>query len=144
MDLLFAEGSLLSGAYRHGGYRTFTVFENKKRSIVVASIRDRVVHRLMYDYLVPIFDKTFLYDVWSCRKGKGLCAAIERAQFFMRKYRHGFVWRADVRKFFDHVDHDILLRLLGRRITDAHALVVLKKIIGSYKSAAFTRERERE
>ena len=47
--------------YRHGGYRKFTVCDNKKREISCAGIRDRVVHRLIYDYLVPIFDKTFIF-----------------------------------------------------------------------------------
>ena len=44
--------------YRHGSYKKFVVCDNKKREISVAGIRDRVVHRLLYDYLVPIFDKT--------------------------------------------------------------------------------------
>ncbi len=64
--------------YQHGSYKKFIVCDNKRREISVANIRDRVVHRLIYDYLVEIYDKTFIYDAWSCRKGKGLLGAIER------------------------------------------------------------------
>ncbi|MBT6068317.1 hypothetical protein HOG48_01035 [Candidatus Peregrinibacteria bacterium] len=42
--------------YKHGEYRHFMVCDNKRREISVSSIRDRVVHRLLYDYLVPIWD----------------------------------------------------------------------------------------
>ena len=77
---------LNEGQYHHGGYRKFTVCDNKKREISVAQIRDRVVHRLIYDYLEKIYDKTFIYDAWSCRKGKGLLGAIERTACFLKRY----------------------------------------------------------
>jgi len=70
--------SLNSGTYHHGEYSKFIVCDNKRREISVAKVRDRVVHRLVYNYLEKIYDKTFIYDVWSCRKGKGLIGAIER------------------------------------------------------------------
>ena len=70
--------------YRHGGYRKFIVNENKRREISVALVRDRLVHRLIYDYLEKIYNNTFIYDAWSCRKGKGLLGAIERTQAFLK------------------------------------------------------------
>ena len=124
---------LNSGKYRHGEYRTFTVRDNKKREISVAEMRDRIVHRLVYDYLVPIFDKTFIYDAWSCRKGKGLFGAIKRAQSSLNSYPNCFVWRADVRKFFDNVEHEILFKLIEIKIKDEKALRVIREIIGSYQ-----------
>jgi retron-type reverse transcriptase len=78
---------LNNGRYRHGGYKKFIVCDNKRREISVASVRDRVVHRLIYDYLEKIYDKTFIYDAWSCRKEKGLLGAIERTQEFLRPLR---------------------------------------------------------
>jgi len=57
--------------YRHVGYRSFCVSDPKRRMIAVASIKDRFVHRFLYDDLVERYDKTFLYDVWSCREGTG-------------------------------------------------------------------------
>jgi hypothetical protein len=47
---------LNSGLYHHGVYRKFIVRDNKRREISVAPARDRVVHRLAYDYLVSFYD----------------------------------------------------------------------------------------
>lgn len=91
--------------YKHGGYRNFVVHDPKRREIAVADIQDRVVHRLLYEYLVGKWDKSFCYDAWSCRRGKGLLGAINRAQSHMHEYQHGWVWRSDITKFFDSVNH---------------------------------------
>lgn len=125
---------LNSGAYRHGGYRKFIVCDNKKREISVSSIRDRVVHRLLYDYLVKIYDKTFIYDAWSCRKGKGLSACLDRVQNFIVEDAGGYVWKADIKKFFDNVDQEKLLSIISRRVKDEVDLWIIKEIICSYPS----------
>lgn len=118
--------------YKHGCYRKFTVCDNKKREISVASVRDRLVHRLVYDYLTPIYDKTFIFDAWSCRVGKGLLGAIERTQDFLRRNSMGYIWKADVKKFFDNVDHDVLKKILNLRIHDPNAIWLIHEIIDSY------------
>lgn len=125
---------LNGNTYQHGDYRKFMVCDNKKREISVASVRDRVVHRLIYDYLTNIYDRTFIYDAWSCRKNKGLLSAIERTQVFMKKYAGGFIWRADIKKFFDSVDHDALLKILKLKIKDEKTINLLWKIIMSFNT----------
>lgn len=143
-NLLQLYSDLNRNEYKHGGYKKFTVVDNKKRKISVATVRDRIVHRLLYEYLVEIYDKTFIYDAWSCRKGKGLIGAIERTQKFLRKYPDSFVWRSDIKKFFDNVDHQTLIKFLLLKITDNEAIVILKEIISSYSIyGAIKRERER-
>lgn len=122
---------LNSQKYQHHGYRKFVVNDNKKREIAVASISDRVVHRLLYDFLVSIYDKTFIFDVWSCRKNKGLLGAIERTQEALKKNQKSFVWRSDLHKFFDSVDHQILLKIISRKIKDEKALELMEKVIES-------------
>src|SRR3990167_9915086 len=125
---------LTAGSYRHRGYTHFVVHDTKPRLIAVAMFRDRVVHRLLYDYLVPIWDKTFIYDAWSCRKNKGLYGAIDRAQLFMKTYYSGWVWRTDIIKFFDSVNQSTLKRLLRRRVHDPAALWLLDEVINSYNA----------
>src|SRR3989344_7561811 len=98
----------------------------------------------MYDYLVSIFNPTFLFDVWSCRPGKGLTAGLDRVAKFTKRYRHGWFWRGDITKFFDHVDHQVVTQLLRRRLTDPIAFVLLDQIIGSFRANPRERERERE
>lgn len=126
---------LQNGTYRHGTYKTFVVCDNKRREIAVAGIRDRVVHRLLYDYLNLIYDRSFIYDAWLCRKEKGLLGAIERAQRFLDANPDTYIWKADIRKFFDHVDHEVLLNLLSKKITDGKALQLLKEVICSFSKA---------
>lgn len=133
------------GSYHHGAYRTFIVNDTKRRVISVANIRDRVAHRLLYDYLNKLYDKSFIFDAWSCRKNKGLIAAITRIQGFMKSYQHGFLWRADIRKFFDNVDQDVLRALVRRKIPDVRALNLFDEVITRFPNEnAAERERERE
>ena len=118
------------GTYRHGGYKKFIVSDNKRREVSVATVRDRFVHRLIYDYLVGIYDKTFIHDVWSCREGKGLNAAWERCSYLMQS--GDYVWKGDVKKFFDSVDRDVLYAILRHRIKDEKTLNLLREVIYSY------------
>ena len=134
---------LQSENYQHGPYRKFIVTDNKRREILVASIKDRVVHRLIYEYLVKIYEKTFIFDVWSCRKNKGLSGAIERTQYFLKKYPTCFVWRRDVKKFFDNVNQQKLLEILSLKISEKRVIYLLQKIILSHPVVT-ERERERE
>lgn len=131
--LFSLQRDLADGTYRHGSYRTFEVRDPKRRMIAVASVRDRLVHRLLYDELVRLYDHIFLYDVWSCRKEKGLHGALDRAQNFLHAFPRGWVWRADIHKFFDHMDHAVLLQLLQRKIEDERMFSVLQEVIGSYE-----------
>lgn len=123
---------LASGGYVHGGYKYFSVNDSKKRLVAVASVRDRVVHRLLYEYLEASYDKLFLYQVWSCRTGKGLAAGVDELQRTMSRYRNGWLWRSDVLKFFDSVDQDILLALLRRRLGNNTAFWLCNQVVKSY------------
>lgn len=126
--------SLDNGSYKHGPYAHMIVSDRKRRDIAVASVRDRVVHRLLYDHLVLIWDKTFIYDAWSCRKEKGLQKAIERAQDLMRRYKSAWVWRADINKLFDSVDQEALKTILRKREKNLRVLKLLDEVIDTYSS----------
>jgi retron-type reverse transcriptase len=98
------------------------------------------VHRLLYDYLVPLVDPKFDYDVWSCRTGKGLHQALLRTKHLTTKYRHGWVWRADITKSFDNVDQKLLKTHLARFVSDKEALNLLVEVIKSYPTDLITSE----
>jgi retron-type reverse transcriptase len=120
--------------YQCGKYKNFIVNDNKKRRIFVSSVRDRVVHRLIYNYLVDIYDKTFIFDIWSNRKNKGLTKAIFRSRFLLSRYKNNFVWRADIKKFFDNIDHKIILSIISLKIKNPKVLRIVAEIIGSYRT----------
>jgi RNA-directed DNA polymerase len=124
---------IISMQYRHGEYDRIVVKEKKRRDLAVATVRDRVVQRLVYDYLVIIFDKSFDPDVWSCRKGKGLYKCLERTQVLLAKYPQAYVWRADITKFFDNVNQFKLLNCIRRRLVGCdRAQFLCSEIIYSY------------
>jgi retron-type reverse transcriptase len=132
-DLERLSDDLSRDAYRHGGYQQIILHEKKRRDLAVAGVRDRVVHRLLYDYLLPIFDPVFDPDVWSCRHGKGLHKCVARTQTLLRTYPLSYVWRADITKFFDSVNQRLLVDCLGRRIGDDKvAMRLCREVIDSY------------
>jgi len=131
-NLLRLSYDLSIGTYRHEVYAHKIINEKKRRDIFVASVRDRVVHRLLYDYLVPLFDRRFDYDVWSCRTSKGLHAALKRVSYLKKKHPGAYIWRADIKKFFDHVDHAVLRDCLRSVVIDTTALKICDETIDSF------------
>jgi len=142
-NLLALRFELTHKTYKHGGYREFVVSDSKKRTIKAAPFRDRVVHHALCNFIEPIFDKSFIYDSYACRKGKGTHAAVLRLEKFMKSLgrlnRVGktiprdtvYCLKCDISKYFDSVDHKILLELLRRKIKDENVLWLLDEIIRS-------------
>jgi retron-type reverse transcriptase len=118
---------LTAKTYRPGAYRSFFIYEPKKRQISAAPYRDRVVHHALTGVLEPIFERTFIADSYACRKGKGAHAAADRCQQFARRFR--YVLKADIRKFFPSLDHEILKGLVARKIKDPDVLWLVGQII---------------
>ncbi len=143
-NLYALHSELNYGKYKHQGYRKFVATDNKRREVSVATIKDRVVHRLLYGYLVDLYDETFIFDLWSCRKEKGLVGAIERTQALLAKYPRHYVWRSDIKKFFDRVDQQRLLEIISLKVVDPKAIHLCREITGTYSVRNRERERERD
>ena len=140
---------LYSQRYKHGPYRAFWIRDPKLRHIFKATVRDRVLHHAVFAVLNPIFEETFIPTSFSCRIGKGTHRGMRYLRDTVRKVsanytRPCFVLKCDIRKFFNTVDHHILIRILEKRITDEKARRLLREIIGSYEQGVCERERERE
>ena len=123
--------------YQHSNYTSFYITDPKLRHIHKAVVRDRIVHHAIYRVLYPMFDKSFIYDSYSCRDDKGTHRAVNRLTVFSKKASRNytdtcFVLKCDVRKFFDSVDHEILKGLIRARIKDADTLALMDGIIGSF------------
>ncbi len=140
-DNIFAlREDLASGRYKHGPYQRFHIFDPKHRIIHKASVRDRLVHHAVYRVLYPIFEQSFIYDSYSCRIGKGTHAAVSRLQTFVRKVSKNYTspcWalKFDIKKFFDSVDHNILLNVLKQKISCPKTNRLLAEIVNSYLSS---------
>ncbi len=136
--------------YRHEGYTRFRISDPKLRDINKATVRDRVLHHAVFGVLNPIFDPTFIPNSFSCRIGKGSHKGVEVVAKMLRSEsrnntRQCFALKCDVRKFFDSINHEVLIWALERRIADADMCQLLRDIVGSYTAGgANERERERE
>src|SRR3990167_9442076 len=114
-DNLFELHRLLkTRTYRHSSYQEFYVNDPKRRHIHKAQVSDRILHHLLYKYLYELFDKSFIYDSYSCRLNKGTHKAIKRLEKFTRIVSKNYTkpcWalKLDIKKFFASIDHDILI-----------------------------------
>lgn len=115
----------------------FIVADPKVRRIHKATVRDRLVHHALFRVLYPLFDQSFIHDSYSCRVGKGTHRAVRRLEVFSRRLgfngrRNFWALKCDVRRYFDSVDHGILLSLIQRRVGDDGALWLVERILASF------------
>ena len=127
---------LKGGTWRPGKYYSFECRTEVKRRVIHApSFRDGLAHHALDNVLRPLFEKKYIYDLYSNRKGKGQHRAAKRIQHFIRQAAaHGkaYVLQCDIRKYYDSIDHDVLKQELRRTIKDRHVLAVLDRIVDSY------------
>ncbi len=126
-ELLRLQEELSQRTYLPGPYRTFRIYEPKPRLISAAPFRDRVVHHALTNVIGPIFERSFIFDSYACRIGKGTHAAVDRCQRYARRFR--YVLKADIRKFFPSIDHQILKQLISRKIKDPDVLWLVNLIV---------------
>ncbi len=131
--------SLQTRTYAHGEYTAFNISDPKPRNIHKATVRDRLLHHLIYKELYMYFDNRFIYDSYSCRKEKGTHKALDRFRYFARKVsknntRTCYILKGDIKKFFASIDHKILKSILERQIKDKDILWLLNQVIDSFNS----------
>lgn len=136
-NILDIYDELKSGSYRHGNYHDFYLADPKLRHIHKATVKDRIVHHAIFRILYPVFDPTFIFDSYSCRIGKGTHRAIHRFRQLAKKVSHNntttcWILKCDIRKFFDSMDHRILLSLIQKKIKDKETIDLLQEIITSF------------
>ena len=115
-EVLRLERELRAGTYRPTPYRTFQIRDPKPRTISAAAFRDRVVHHALCAEIEPALERGAIESSFACRRGKGVLSAIKHVQHLARK--QPFVLKLDVRHFYETLSHDVLKRLLARRIRD--------------------------
>ena len=132
---------LKNKTYVHGPYSAFNISDPKPRNIHKATVRDRVLHHLIYKELYPYFHTRFIYDSYSCRKEKGTHKALDRFKDFARKVsqnntRTCFVLKCDIKKFFASIDHAVITKILERHINDPNILWLIDQVISSFHTTA--------
>lgn len=132
--------NLQNKSYKHDPYTSFYIHDPKQRHIHKASVRDRVVHHAVYRVLLPIFEPRFISNSFSCRIDKGTHRGIRAFNKMTNQEsknytRRCFVLKCDIRSFFESIDHDVLMRILEKKIKDADTLWLLREIVASHYSS---------
>ena len=131
--------TLITRIYRHGTYYSFYICDPKRRHIHKPTVIDRVLHHAIFRVLEPVFDKTFIFDSYSSRKGKGThkaCLRFKELAWKLSRNNTRQVWvlKCDIKKFFDSIDHRVLLSILRKKIKDEETLGLLEQIINSFET----------
>ncbi len=146
-NLTLLHEELLKKTYHPKPLNTFILRDPKTRRISVSDFRDRVVHHAICNVLEPIFESRFIHDSYANRKGKGVLAALKRFDQFKRKVSlngcrvkgahdanvvKGFVLKADIKHYFENVDHEKLISVIGRTIRDKDVLELIWKVVRNH------------
>lgn len=110
------------GTYYPGRSIAFIVNKPVKREIFAADFRDRVIHHLVINKLMPLFEMLFIRDSFSCRVGKGTMYGVNRVEEFIRDCSENYskdcyVLKMDIQSFFMSIDKNILAKRLREFIS---------------------------
>jgi len=144
-NLCTLQAELADGSYCPGQSICFGLLEPSPREIFAATFRDRVVHHVLVRELHEAGERSFIFDSFSCRPGKGTHAAVDRLQDLVRKAsanntRELYYAQLDIAGFFMSIDHDVLYSLVERLVDKQdkpawwkHDVLWLAKIIVYHK-----------
>ncbi len=125
----------------------FVVRDPKTRVIFASAFKDRVVHHAICNIIEPIFEKVFICDTYANRKNRGVHAALKRFDQFKRKVSQngrlvknakdnnmvvGYVLKGDIKHYFQTIDHEVLLKIIRKKISDEKVLSLIRTILENY------------
>ena len=135
-SLLILQKELISQTYSPRPLVNFILRDPKTRKISKSDFRDRIIHHATCNIIEPIFDKSFIYDSCANRIGKGNLFALKRFYRFYREVtknnsRIAFCLKADIKHYFEEVNHDILIEIINRKIKDDKVIWLIKQILNN-------------
>ncbi len=118
------------------------------RELGIPCVLDRLIQQAILQVLQPRFDPSFSEHSYGFRPGRSAHDAVLAAQRYVQEGRH-WVVDVDLEKFFDRVNHDVLMGRLARRIDDTRLLRLIRRYLDAGMMAdgvvmERTRERRRE
>jgi len=147
-NLLKLQEELISETYSPKPLKRFIIRDPKTRTIHASAFRDRIVHHAIVNILEPIFEKVFICDSFASRKDKGTHKAVARFERFMNKVSRngrlvknnfsnnsieGYVLKADIKSYFDNVDHEVLMRIIKKKVNDSGAIWLIQQVLNNFK-----------
>ncbi|MCP1157088.1 group II intron reverse transcriptase/maturase [Bacillus infantis] len=99
-----------------------------KRQLGIPTVTDRVIQQAMVQRLTPIFERQFSHFSYGFRPNKSAHQAIEQARQYIEE-GYNFVVDMDLEKFFDRVQHDKLMSLIAKTISDKPTLKLIRRFL---------------
>jgi RNA-directed DNA polymerase len=123
---------LLSGSYEPSPVRKVEIAKpgGGVRMLGIPTVMDRMIQQAVSQVLTPIFDPTFSEDSYGFRPGRSTHQAVLRAREHMAA-GHRWVVDLDLARFFDTVQHDVLMRRVSRRVKDKRVLRLIGRFLRS-------------
>ncbi len=133
--------------YQPRKLKRFIIRDPKTRTIHSSEFRDRVVYHALVNIIEPIFEKIFIYDSYASRLNKGTLNGVLRFEQFKRKVSKngrlvknavdnnqiiGYCLKADIKHYFETVDHEILVNILKKKIKDDKIIWLVNQILSNY------------
>ena len=129
---------LIGGTFTTSSYTTKVIFEPKERTIYkLPYYPDRIIHHAVMQVMQPLWDKQFIFDLYSAIPGKGLHAGSYRLRRFLREdpKNTAYCLKFDVSKFYPSIRPDKMLEIVQRTVKDRDVLGILRDVIFSSPTA---------
>jgi RNA-directed DNA polymerase len=124
--------ALLAGEYRPAAVRKVDIPKPQGgvRTLGIPTVLDRLIQQALHQVLQPLYEPEFSESSYGFRPGRNAHQAVQTARSYVADGRR-WVVDLDLEKFFDRVNHDVLMARVGRKVKDER----VRKLIRRYREA---------